>query len=221
MKNIAFYDTKPYDKIWMDRLKEEYDLNIKYFETKLNEDTVSLSRGSDGVVVFVNDKVNEAVINALYEYGIRIIALRCAGYNNVDFKAAYGKIHIVRVPAYSPYAVAEHAMALLLALNRKLCRAYNRTRDFNFSINGLMGFDLHGKTVGVIGTGKIGRVFIDICRGFGMNIIAYDIKPAVDLGIEYVSFEKLIQSADIISLHCPLTRDTHHLINKEANLWTH
>ena len=216
MKKVTFYDTKPYDKVWMDALKGEYGLQIKYFDSKLSADTVSLARGSDAVCVFVNDTVDAEVIEALHEYGIRILALRCAGFNNVDFKAAYEKLHMVRVPAYSPYAVAEHAMALLLAVNRKVHRAYNRTRDFNFNINGLTGFDLHGKTVGVIGTGKIGRVFIDICKGFGMNVIAYDPFPAKDADFEYVSSTEVMKRADVISLHCPLTPDTKHIINEQA-----
>lgn len=216
MKKVTFYDTKPYDKVWMDALKGEYGLQIKYFESKLNADTVSLARGSDAVCVFVNDTVDAEVIESLHDYGIRILALRCAGFNNVDFKAAFEKLHVVRVPAYSPYAVAEHAMALLLAVNRKVHRAYNRTRDFNFNINGLTGFDLHGKTVGVIGTGKIGRVFIDICKGFGMNVIAYDPFPAKDADFEYVSSTELIKRADVISLHCPLTPETKHIIDEQA-----
>lgn len=142
--------------------------------------------------------------------------MRCAGYNNIDFKAAYNKVHIVRVPAYSPYAIAEHAMALLLTLNRKTHKAYNRTRDFNFSLNGLTGFDLHGKTIGVVGTGKIGQVFIDICKGFGMKVIAYDPYPISQASFDYVPFDTLCQEADIISLHCPLTESTHHLLNKET-----
>lgn len=216
MKKLAFYDTKPYDRIWFDRLKDEYGFHIKYLENKLNGDTVLLSKGCDGAVAFVNDQIDATVIQGLYENGIGILAMRCAGYNNIDFKAAYEKVHVVRVPAYSPYAVAEHAMALLLTLNRKIHRAYIRTRDFNFSINGLMGFDLHGKTVGVIGTGKIGRVFIDICRGFGMQVIAYDPYPAADAGIEYVGLEELFARADIISLHCPLTKETNHIIRADT-----
>ena len=144
------------------------------------------------------------------------IAMRCAGYNNVSLEAAAGKIRVVRVPAYSPYAVAEHAMGRILMLNRKLHKAYIRTRDFNFSLNGLVGFDLHGKTAGVIGTGKIGRTFIDICRGFGMNVIASDPFPVPDCGINYVSNEQLFRESDIISLHCPLTKDTHHIINADS-----
>ncbi len=216
MKKIAFFDAKPYDKLWFDKLKESYDFKIKYYENKLNEDTAAMAAGSDAVVAFVNDDINASVVDTFYRNGIRIIALRSAGYNNVDFKAAFEKINVVRVPAYSPYAVAEHAMALLLTLNRKTHRAYNRTRDYNFSLNGLTGFDLYGKTIGVIGTGKIGQVFIDICKGFGMQVIAYDPFPAQGKGIDYVSVEELCSRADIISLHCPLTKDTHHLINAET-----
>ena len=164
----------------------------------------------------MNDTVSAAVIEKLYEYGVRLIALRSAGYNNVDLQAAYGRIHVVHVPAYSPYAVAEHAMALLLTSVRRIHKAYNRTREFNFSLSGLTGFDFHGKTVGVVGTGKIGRIFIDICRGFGMNVIAYDRFPAKDSGITYVSLEELLEQSDIISLHCPLTDETRHMINAEA-----
>ena len=199
-----------------DRYGSLQDVRFKYLETKLNEDTVDLARGCDAVCVFVNDTVNAAVIDRLYEYGVRLIALRSAGYNNVDLRAAFGKIHVVHVPAYSPYAVAEHAIALLLTSVRRIHKAYNRTREFNFSLNGLTGFDFHGKTVGVVGTGKIGRIFIDICRGFGMNVIAYDLFPAKDSGITYVSLEELLEQSDIISLHCPLTDETRHMINAEA-----
>ena len=167
---IAFFDSKPYDIPAFEKYGQEYGIQFKFFETKLNEDTVDLARGYDGVCVFVNDTVNAAVIDELYRLGIRVIALRCAGFNNVDVRHAFGKIHVFRVPAYSPYAVAEHAMAMLLTSIRRIHKAYIRTKDFNFSLNGLTGFDLHGKTVGVVGTGKIGRVFIDICRGFGMHV---------------------------------------------------
>ena len=215
-KKIAFFDAKPYDHIWMDKLKESFGFDLKYFESRLNHDTVKLAQGLDGVIAFVNDTVDAPVIHALYEDGIHVIALRCAGYNHVDFQAAFGKVHVLHVPAYSPYAVAEHAAALLLSLNRKIHRAYNRTRDFNFSINGLTGFDLHDKTAGIIGTGKIGRVFIDICRGFGMKVLAYDPYPIEDSDIKYVSLNELIKQSDIISLHCPLTPDTHHIISADA-----
>lgn len=213
---LAFYDTKQYDRIWFDKLKDKYGVEFKYLEVKLSEDTAALAKGCDGVVIFVNDTADRGTIDVLHNMGITLIALRCAGFNNVDFKAAYGKIHVVRVPAYSPYAVAEHTMGMILMINRKLHRAFNRTREFNFNINGLIGFDLHGKTVGVIGTGKIGRVFIDICRGFGLKVIAYDPYPVENSGIDYVSVEELCEKSDIISLHCPLTQSTYHIINENT-----
>lgn len=214
MNKICFFDTKPYDKIYFEQLKEQYRIEIEYFEPKLGPKTAYMAKGSEAVVAFVNDTIDQETIDILYDNGVKLIAMRCAGYNNVDFKAAYQKIHVVRVPAYSPYAVAEHAMALLMTLNRKIHRAYMRTRDFNFSLNGLTGFDLHGKTMGVIGTGKIGRIFIDICNGFGLNVIAYDPFPSKDSNIHYVSLDELCRESDIISLHCPLTKDTFHIINK-------
>lgn len=210
---LAFFDTKPYDIPGFNRYAAGTDLEIKYFETKLNEDTVSLAAGFDAVCVFVNDTVNEAVVEKLHQLGIKMIALRCAGFNNVDTRACFGKIHVYRVPAYSPYAVAEHAMALLLTINRRTHKAYMRTKEFNFSLAGFAGFDLHGKTVGIIGTGKIGRIFADICKGFGMNILAYDKFPVPNSGLNYVELPELFAKSDIISLHCPLTEDTHHLIN--------
>ena len=177
MQKFAFFDTKPYDKPGFEKYGPPAGIEFKYYESKLNEDTAGLADGCSGVIVFVNDTVDAPVINRLYDMGIRLIALRCAGFNNVDLKTACGKMHIVRVPAYSPYAVAEHAMAMLLTSIRRIHKAYNRTREFNFSLNGLSGFDLHGKNVGVIGTGKIGKVFIDICKGFGMQVCAYDPYP--------------------------------------------
>ncbi|MBQ7654577.1 MAG: 2-hydroxyacid dehydrogenase, partial [Clostridia bacterium] len=183
---IAFFDTKPYDRESFEVYEGQKDLDFKFFETKLTEDTVGLARGFDGVCVFVNDTVNAQVIDKLYEYGVKMIALRCAGYNNVDVRHCLGKIHVFRVPAYSPYAVAEHAAALLLTSIRRIHKAYNRTKEYNFSLAGLTGFDLHGKTVGVVGTGKIGRIFINICRGFGMNVIAYDKFPDEKSDINYV-----------------------------------
>lgn len=215
MRKICFYDTKQYDKIYFDEYKEKFGFEIDYFEPKLNSDTAVMSKGYEGVIAFVNDTIDGKTIDILYENGVRIIGMRCAGYNNIDFKAAFDKIHVVRVPAYSPYAVAEHAMALLLTLNRKIHRAYNRTREHNFSLNGLTGFDLHGKTMGVIGTGKIGRVFVDISKGFGLRVLAYDPYPAEDSGISYVSLKELCRESDIISLHCPLTKETHHLLDKD------
>ncbi len=216
MIKVALYDAKDYDKPSFEHYGGLHDVRFMFLETKLNEDTVALAKGCDAVCVFVNDSVNKAVIDKLYEYGVKLIALRSAGYNNVDVKAAFGKIHVVHVPAYSPYAVAEHAMALLLTSVRRIHKAYNRTREFNFSLNGLAGFDLYGKTVGVIGTGKIGRIFVDICRGFGMNVIAYDRFPIADSGIRYVSLDELLAQSDIISLHCPLTDETRHMIDVAA-----
>jgi len=216
MIKTAFYDAKAYDKPSFDHYGQMHGIQFRYLETKLNEDTADLARGCEVVCVFVNDTVNRAVIDRLYELGVRLIALRSAGYNNVDLQAAYGRIHVVHVPAYSPYAVAEHAMALLLTSIRRIHKAYNRTRDFNFSLNGLTGFDLHGKTVGVIGTGRIGRIFIDICRGFGMRVIAYDAYPAKDSGIDYLPLEELFRESDVISLHCPLTEETRHIISAQA-----
>ena len=215
MIKVAFYDTKEYDKPSFERYGALFDMQFRFVESKLNEDTAALAEGCDAVCVFVNDDVNAAVIDKLYRYGVKLIALRSAGYNNVDIRAAFGKIHVVHVPAYSPYAVAEHAAALLLTSVRRIHKAYNRTREFNFSLNGLTGFDLHGKTAGVIGTGKIGRIFVDICRGFGMKVIAYDLYPS-DNGIDYVPLETLFAESDVISLHCPLTDGTKHMIDDAA-----
>lgn len=211
---IAFFDAKEYDKESFSKFQNQMD--IIFYEAKLNESTVELAKGADVVCVFVNDDVNKAVIDKLCSFGVKLIALRCAGYNNVDLTAAYGKIHVVRVPAYSPYAVAEHAIALLLTSVRRIHKAYNRTKEFNFSLNGLTGFDLHGKTVGVIGTGKIGRIFIDICKGFGMKVLAYDKFPVQIEGVKYVGLDTLFRESDIISMHCPLLEDTYHIINKNS-----
>ncbi|MGN1118965.1 MAG: 2-hydroxyacid dehydrogenase [Oscillospiraceae bacterium] len=214
MERIAFFDTKPYEREWFERLNTGYD--IRFYEGRLRPESARLAEGCKAVCAFVNDDVGEETVNKLAGVGVEIIAMRCAGFNNVSLSAAKGRIKVVRVPAYSPYAVAEHAMGLILALNRKIPRAYIRTRDFNFSLNGLTGFDLHGKTAGVVGTGKIGRVFIDICRGFGMNVIAHDPYPAEGSGIEYVSRKELFSRSDIISLHCPLNEGTRYIINDEA-----
>ena len=217
---IAFFDTKPYDRPAFDKYGAEQGIKFKYFDTKLNEDTVDLAQGHDGVCAFVNDTVNAQVIDRLYEMGVDVLALRSAGFNNVDMKHAYKKLHVLRVPAYSPYAVAEHAMALLLTSVRRIHKAYIRSKDFNFSLADLTGFDLYGKTVGVIGTGRIGQVFIDICRGFGMKVLAYDKFPmkSLDNGdtVRYVELDELFAKSDIISLHCPLTDETYHIIDKEA-----
>ena len=213
---LAFFDAKPYDIPSFEKYAGAAGMEIKFFDTRLTADTAELAKGCEAVCVFVNDEVNAEVIDRLYGFGVKIIALRSAGYNNVDLRRAFGRIHVVHVPAYSPYSVAEHAMALLLTSVRRIHKAYNRTREFNFSLNGLTGFDLHGKTVGVVGTGKIGRIFIDICRGFGMRVIAYDKFPAKDAGIEYVPLAELFARSDIISLHCPLTEETRHMIGRDA-----
>ena len=217
---IAFFDAKSYDKPSFDSYTAEKGIEVKYFETKLNEDTVYLANGYDAVCVFVNDDVNAKVIDSLHDMGVSVIALRCAGFNNVDLRHAFGKIHVLRVPAYSPYAVAEHAMALLLTSIRRIHKAYIRSRDFNFSLNNLTGFDLYGKTVGIIGTGKIGKVFVNICRGFGMKVLAYDKYPAEEIAngvnVKYTTLSDLLKNSDIISLHCPLTEETKYIINENA-----
>jgi len=216
MQPVAFFDTKSYDKTWFDRLKTKHSIELKYFENRLNQDTAIMADGNRAVVAFVTDQINALTIDTLCRVGVEAVALRSAGYNHVDLKHAAGRLRVFRVPAYSPSAVAEHAMALLLCLNRKVHRAYNRVREYNFSLKGLAGFDLKGKTVGVVGTGKIGLAFIDICRGFGMKILACDPAPTWGLGVEYVSFHDLCRRSDIISLHCPLTRESYHLISRHA-----
>ena len=214
MKRIAFFDAKPYDKPGFETFGKLHDIQFKYLETRLNADTAELARGCDGVCAFVNDTLDGEVLSVLSENGIRVVALRCAGFNQVDLAcAARLGMTILRVPAYSPYAVAEHAMALLLTSVRRIHKAYIRTRDFNFSLHNMTGFDLHGKAVGIIGTGRIGRVFMDICRGFGMRILAYDKYPIPDPTIPYVTLDELFRQSDIISLHCPLTEETYHLID--------
>ena len=213
---IMFYDTKPYDKIWFQPLGEEMGYKIKFQEVKLNEDTAILAKNYDAVCIFVNDDAGKETIKALKELGVGTILLRCAGFNNVDLKAAKeADIKVLRVPSYSPEAVAEYAMGLLLTVNRNIHRAYVRTRDFNYNINGLMGIDLVGKTAGVIGTGKIGQMMIDILKGFKMHILAYDPYPVKGLDAEYVDLDRLFRESDVISLHCPLTQDTRHIINKK------
>ncbi len=215
MKKIAMFDTKPYDIEGFEKYNGK-DFDIKFFDMRLTPDTVMLAKGFDGVICFVNDEINKTVLDALYEYGINIIAMRCAGYNNVDIKEAYNKVHIARVPAYSPHSVAEHAMALLLCSVRRIHKSYIRTKDFNFSLSGLRGINLNGKTMGIVGMGKIGRVFADICRGFGMEILAYDLKPDKNLPFEFVSLDEIFEKSHFISLHCPLTEDNRYLINRES-----
>lgn len=214
---VAVFDAKSYDRQSFEQYQNKEGISFQFFEAKLTKDTARLAKGYDAVCVFVNDSVDARVVDKLSKYGVKAIALRCAGYNNVDLTAAgQAGIKVVRVPAYSPYAVAEHAIAMLLTSVRRIHKAYIRTRDYNFSLEGMTGFDLHGKTVGVIGTGKIGRVFIDICNGFGMKVIAYDKFPAKDTGIEYVSLDEIWEKSDIISLHCPLTEESNHMIDKKA-----
>lgn len=215
MIRIAFFDTKPYDKEWFDKNCPP-QMHIKYFEGKLHPDSAIVTKGYDVVVPFVNDTLTKETIQILVDNGVKLIAMRCAGYNNVDIGYAKGKIPVVRVPGYSPYAVAEHAMAMLLCLNRKIHRAFNRTREYNFSINGFTGWDLHGKVAGVIGTGKIGQIFMKICEGFGMEVLAYDLYPAEGKGIKYVTLEELFAKSDVISLHCPLTEQTDGIINADS-----
>ncbi len=214
MKKVAFFDTKPYDRIYFDKLGTNYE--ITYFDEQLNKHTAKITEGFDAVCAFVNSDVNELAIQRMHDNGVKVLAMRCAGFSNVDIKAAKDKLTVVRVPAYSPHAVAEHALALLLSLNRRIYRAYIRTRDFNFNISGLTGIDLYGKTAGVIGTGKIGKVFIDICHGLGMKVLAYDPYPDTSIEAEYVSLDRLFAESDIISLHCPLTESTYHIIDTEA-----
>ncbi|MGB9745398.1 MAG: 2-hydroxyacid dehydrogenase [Bacteroidales bacterium] len=217
---IVFYDTKPYDKEVFTKANEAFGYEIKYLKYHLSEETVNLAEGYNVVCAFVNDEITAPVIERLHAFGIGLIALRSAGYNNVDFQAAFGKIHVVRVPAYSPHAVAEHTVALMLTLNRKIHRAYYRTREANFSLQGLMGFDFYGKTAGVIGTGKIGKVLIDILLGFGMKVLAYDVYPdkafAESRNIEYVDLDTLYRESHVISLNCPLTKETEYMINKDS-----
>lgn len=216
MEKVAFYDTKPYDKTWFDRLAPEYDIEINYFESRLRPETTVLADGCKCVCAFVNDEIDKNVIDNLVKRNVGLIAMRCAGYNNVDIKSAQGRVAVVRVPEYSPHAVAEHAMALLLTLNRKIHKAYIRTRDFNFSLVGMCGFDLFGKTAGIIGMGKIGKVFAKLCIGFGMNVLAYDPYPSDVEGVEYTQISDLCKRSDIISLHCPLTKESRHIINSDV-----
>ena len=219
MVKIAFFDSKNYDKESFNDHNKMYNYEITYFESKLNSETASLTKGFDVVCIFVNDKADANTLKSLEENGVKVLALRCAGYNNVDIEHK-GKLKIVHVPQYSPYAVAEHAVGLLLSINRKLYKSYQRTRKYNFSLDGLLGFDIHGKTVGVIGTGRIGKAFISIMKGFGTNVIAYDTYPneqaSKELDFKYVDLDTLYKESDIISLHCPLFKETEKMINRDS-----
>jgi D-lactate dehydrogenase len=217
---IAFFDTKPYDKESFEEINKKFNYEIKYFKFHLTPDNVVLAQGFEVIVIFVNDLVNAEMIDKLVSYGVKLIALRCSGFNNVDLKAAKGKIKVLHVPAYSPNAIAEYTVALMMTLNRKIHRAYFRTRDSNFSLHGLMGFDMYKKNAGVIGTGRIGKVLIKILKGYGMNVFAYDPYPDCDFakeaGFEYTTLDKLFTNSDIISLNCPLTKETEYIINKNT-----
>lgn len=217
---IAFFDAKSYDIESFNAVNKDYNFDIRYYQERLSISTVPLAKGADVVCIFVNAECDAQVIDELINNGVKLIALRCAGFNNVDLKAAEGRIRVTRVPAYSPHAVAEYAVSLMLSLNRKIYRAVNRTRDGNFTLNGLLGFDMYGKTAGVIGMGRIAKELIKILHGFGMNVMAYDLYPDHEFAKQYdvkvVSLEELYANSDIISLHCPLTPDTKFLINQNS-----
>ena len=213
---IAFFSTKPYDRIWFEPMGKDYGFDIHFIELPFTEETVLLAKGHDAVCIFVNDHVNKAMIDQLCDMGIKALLLRSAGFNNVDIGAAKGRLPVLRVPSYSPEAVAEYALAMLMTVNRRTHKAYNRTRDFNMNINGLMGTDLNHKVAGVIGTGKIGQAMIRIFHGFDMQVLAYDPYPNPALDVKYVELSELLEKSDFISLHCPLTEYTRHIINRDA-----
>ena len=222
MRNIKaiFYDVKEYDKEFFKKYGKDYNIEMKFLKEKLNEETVDLSKGYEVVCAFTNDTINKNVIDVMAENGVKLLAMRCAGFNNVSLKDINDRFKVVRVPAYSPYAIAEYTVGMILALNRKIHKAYVRTREGNFSINGFMGFDLHKKTVGIIGAGKIAQILIKILKGFGTKVIAYDPYPnekvAKELGFEFVDLDTLYKESDIISLNCPLTKETKYIINRES-----
>lgn len=217
---IAFFGSKRYDQRFFDKANSKHNFEIHYFESHLNEQTAPLAQGHDVVCAFVNDTLSSSVLKTLSENGIKHVAMRCAGYNNIDLDVASSlEILVSRVPAYSPHAVAEHTIALLLALNRKVHRAYNRVREGNFALDGLLGFDLYGLTAGVIGTGKIGVNVARILKGFGCNVIVSDPYPNAEceaMGVKNVDLNELFQESDIVTLHCPLTKDSYHLIDAAA-----
>ena len=222
MRNIKaiFYDVKEYDKEFFRKYGKDYNIEMKFLKEKLNEETVDLSKGYEVVCAFTNDTINKNVIDMIAENGVKLLAMRCAGFNNVSLKDINDRFKVVRVPAYSPYAIAEYTVGMILALNRKIHKAYVRTREGNFSINGFMGFDLYKKTVGIIGAGKIAQILIKILKGFGTKVIAYDPYPnekvAKELGFEFVDLDTLYKESDIISLNCPLTKETKYIINRES-----
>ncbi|MDD3886721.1 MAG: 2-hydroxyacid dehydrogenase [Victivallaceae bacterium] len=217
---LALFDAKPYDRESFEEANRKFGFKLKFFEHRLEAATVSTAAGCDAVCPFVNGEIDADCVNGLVENGVKLIAMRCAGFNNVDLAAACGKLPVVRVPAYSPYAVAEYTMGLLLSLDRCIHRAYCRVRENNFSINGFRGFDLHGKTIGIVGTGKIGAVFAELFRGFGVKLVAYDLYPdqelAKELAIEYLPLNELFRRSDVISLHCPLTDKNRHMIDRKS-----
>ena len=221
MERIVFFGAKSYDRESFDKVNEKFGFELKYFKAHPTLDNVSLTQGATAVCVFVNDPVNADIVRAMADHGVKLIALRCAGYNNVDLQAAAEVgIRVVRVPAYSPHAIAEYALALMLAADRHIPRAVTRTRDGNFSLQGLLGFDLYGKTLGVIGTGKIAKVLVRMLSGFGMTILGYDPYPDEEFALvnamQYVTLDELFQRSDIITLHCPLTPETRYVINAES-----
>ena len=213
---IAFYTTKPYDRIWFEPMAKQYKMELLFLEAPCRPNTLDLAAGCDAICIFINDQITAEMIERLTKMHVKAILLRSAGFNHVDIEAARGKIHVLRVPSYSPEAVAEYATAMLLTVNRFTHRAYTRTRDFNMSINGLMGTDLHQKTAGIIGTGKIGQSMIRILKGFDMKVYAYDLYPNKELDVEYVELPELFAKSHVISLHCPLTKETYHIIDKSA-----
>ena len=219
---IIFFDIKDYDKEFFKKYEKDYNFEMTFLKVRLTEETANLTKGYDIVCGFANDNINKETIDIMAENGIKLLAMRCAGFNNVSLKDIHNRFKVVRVPAYSPHAIAEYTVGLILAVNRKIHKAYVRTREGNFSINGLMGFDLDGKTAGIIGTGKIGQILIKILKGFEMKVIAYDLYPnqkaADELGFEYVSLDELYAKSDIISLNCPLTKDTQYMINRRSML---
>ena len=219
---VIFFDIKDYDKKFFKKYGKDYDFEMTFLQVRLSEETAHLTKGYDVVCAFTNDDINKETIDLISENGIKLLAMRCAGFNNISLKDIHNRFKVVRVPAYSPHAIAEYTVGLILAINRKIHKAYVRTREGNFSINGLMGIDLYQKTAGIIGTGKIGQILIKMLKGFDMNVIAYDPFPnqkiADELGFKYVSLDELYAEADVISLNCPLTKETKYMINRRSML---